>query len=142
MPLYEFEYYDDKGERQTFCEFYPISTDFSTIKSPCGNYEAKKLMATFAIHEGMTRAEKNAGTTKKRVEFAKYAKEQRDVRKKEAEPGTRAHDSNEIWVGNEKLDGVINPKSYIKKLPTTETTVLPDYAKIDRPAATPEIVPI
>jgi hypothetical protein len=140
MPLYEFEYFDEEGECFTFEDFLPATTDFTQVKSPCGKYNAVKQISSFAIGpEGRTRAEKTAGTTKKRVEFAKYAKDQREVRKKNSDPGTRAHDSNEIWMGNENLKGVINPKSYIK---SKHTTVAPPEASQPRPAMTPEVVNI
>ena len=44
MPLYLFEYYDDKNERHEFKDFYDVGTDFSAILSPCGCFKAQKII--------------------------------------------------------------------------------------------------
>jgi len=139
MPLYEFEYYDDNGDRFVFEDLFPSTADLSAIKSPCGKYDANKVPSSFAIQEGMTRKEKVSGTTKKRREFAQHCKSVRETRKKDAAPGTREHDSNELWMGNENLKGVLNPKSYIKSKHTMEA---PTQASQPRPVMTPEIINI
>ena len=77
----------------------------------------KKLPPTgISSGEGLTLNQKKAGTTKKRVEMGKFMKDQRTVRQKSYEPGTRQHDSNEIWTGTEGTDGITQtPISKIEK---------------------------
>jgi hypothetical protein len=107
MPRYDFEYYDDSGQRHVFEDICSVNYDFSSKKSPCGKYDAIKLPPTGVISaNGLTLNQKKAGTTKKRIEMGKFMREQRTVRKKNYEPGTRQHDSNEIWTGTEGTDGV------------------------------------
>ena len=107
MPLYDFEYVDDQGEKHVFSDFYSVNHDFSTVMSPCGKYPAKKMIPTgISFSEGLTIGQKVAGTTKKRIEMGKFMQEQRNVRKKNYAPGTREHDSNELWTGNEGKDGI------------------------------------
>lgn len=107
MARYDFEYNDENGVRHVFEANYPINYDFTTVKSPCGNYVAKKLdNFSFASKFGLTRKQKEAGTTSKRVEMGEFMKEQRKKRKNAYEPGTRQHESNELWTGTEGSDGV------------------------------------
>lgn len=110
MPLYEFKYVDDSGEQHHFEEW--VGADdadaIAAVRSPCGRFPATRVFSAPPMRQGMTAAQKRAGTTKKRVEFSDYAKEQREVRKKESDPGTRAHESNEFWVGNESFKGVLS----------------------------------
>lgn len=110
MPLYEFKYVDDAGETHYFEEWVAAAepTALSAVKSPCGKYAATRIFSAPPMRQGMTAAQKKAGTTKKRVEFSDYAREQRHVRKKESDPGSRAHESNEYWVGNENFKGVLS----------------------------------
>jgi hypothetical protein len=113
MPVYVFEYYDEKGERHIFEEMFPVSSDFEQVTSPCGKFKAHKIPAVFNNTMGMTAAQKRHGTTKNRIEMGKFMQEQRDVRKKNYAPGTREHDSNEMWTGVEGKDGItqmpVNP---------------------------------
>ena len=107
MPLYLFEYFDDEGERHEFKDFYNFNHDFTLVKSPCGLYDAQKILSTeMAVQNGMTAAEKNQGTTKQRIEYSKFMREQKLIRKKTYDPNSREHKSNEIWTGNEGKDGV------------------------------------
>lgn len=107
MPLFEFEYYDDDGKKHIFEEFYPIGYDFSDVKSPDGKFKANKLISSGITSAfGLTNAQKKAGTTKNRVDTANFMKLQREKRKKEYAPGTRQHESNELWTGTEGTDGV------------------------------------
>jgi hypothetical protein len=124
MPLYEFKYVDDAGEAHYFEEW--VSADdagaLAAMRSPCGNYEASRVFSAPPMRQGMTAAQKKAGTTKKRVEFADYAKEQRSQRKKESDPGSRARESNEFWVGNENFKGVLSAEPALNagpKLPAS-----------------------
>ena len=106
MPKYEFEYYDDKGARHIFEDLYPYSHDFTIVKSPCGKYDAHRIPSTFNVAEGLTANQKVSGTTKKRVEMGKFMREQRTVRQNNYDPGTKEHDSNELWTGVEGKDGI------------------------------------
>jgi hypothetical protein len=66
---------------------------------------------------GDNRQIKKAGFNGKRQEIANWAVEQRRVRKKENEPGTREHDSNELWMGKENFNHVLDTsKSLLKKV--------------------------
>ena len=107
MPLYLFEYYDNENIRHEFQDFYSVNEDFNAINSPCGLYKACKIISDcFAMQGGMTATEKNSGTTKQRVEYSKFMKAQKEIRKKNYSPDTREHKSNEIWTGKEGLDGI------------------------------------
>lgn len=108
MPLYRFHYINENGEDFTFEELFSINEDISNIMSPCGKYKASLIIGPFSSSEGLTARQKHAGTTKSRVDTAKYMKEKRDIRKKNYAPGTRQHDSNEIWTGTETSDGLID----------------------------------
>jgi len=107
MPLYLFEYYDEDKKRHEFQDFLNISDDFNNVKSPCGNFNAKKIISnSIASNYGLTAAEKDKGTTKQRSEYSKFMREQKQIRKKTYAPGTRENNSNEIWTGKEGRDGV------------------------------------
>ena len=107
MPLYLFEYYDDKNERHEFKDFYDVGTDFSAILSPCGCFKAQKIISDqFSMQTGMTASEKKQGTTKQRSEYSKFMRNQKNIRKSTYTPDSREHKSNEIWTGKEGLDGV------------------------------------
>lgn len=77
----------------------------------CGISTDQRIYTGFAVHEGMTANQKRAGATKRRMEFTKYAKDERTKRKKNAEPGTMDAVSNELWTGKENLKGVMSPKA-------------------------------
>jgi len=93
-------------------KFYTVSMSLKDYKSeiacPCGkeNAMAKRVFNVPAVHHGMTANEKIAGTKKERVEYGKFMKDQREIRKKEYGPETREGVTNELWTGNEGLDGV------------------------------------
>jgi hypothetical protein len=117
MPNYEFEYTDKDNQVHYFEQWVDANRQdlVSEMKSPCGNYPAKRLWTAPPVHQGMTVKEKTSGTTKYRKEFASHAKEQRYERKKNAEPGTRDAISNELWTGGESYDRVLSAKPKVKK---------------------------
>lgn len=110
MPNYEFEYVDDKGQVHYFEQWVDANRQdiVSEMKSPCGQYSATRLWSAAPMQMGMTSREKIAGTTKYRKEFTTHAKLQREERKKNAEPGSREHVSNELWTGNESFKNVLS----------------------------------
>lgn len=73
----------------------------------CGSKNTQRHYSSFAVHYGLTASQKSAGTTKKRVEMGQFMHDQKNKRKKEHAPGTREHDSNELWLGNEFKNGVL-----------------------------------
>jgi hypothetical protein len=107
VPIYTFEYFDDNKEKHVFEAVYPYDYDFETVKSPCGNYNARKIPSLGGtVKTGLQHKEKKAGVTNKRKEVGNFMKEQRRKRKSTYEPGTREYDSNELWTGQEGKDGV------------------------------------
>lgn len=107
MPLYSFEYVDDCGEVYEFDAFFSMDDDLSQVTSPCGKYHATKIIAQdIAVINGMTAKEIKAGTPKQRVEYGKFMRDQREIRKKVYEPGSIEHESNELWMPNTGTDGV------------------------------------
>lgn len=116
MPIYLFEYIDGEGQTHKFEQLCGVNDDFDSIMSPCGNYKAVKIIAPFNISSGVdtpTAFERSCGTTKRRKEFTSHVKQLRDDRKKNSEPGTRAHDSDELWIGNETIE---NKKPQVSKV--------------------------
>ena len=107
MPLFEFEYYNEEGDRILFEDLYPAGSDLSNIMSPCGKFLAKVVPSMINSSQGLTLREKIAGTTKKRVESSRFMRNQRDRRKKIYHPDSYQGSSNEIWTGVEGKDGVI-----------------------------------
>lgn len=113
VPTFEYRYVDGAGEVHFFEKNVPYSA-FDTVDkmmSPCGNYAATRVPAIPATHQGLTATEKSAGTTTRRRDMAGWTRDQREKRQRSADPGTRARESNELWLGNENLSGVILPKS-------------------------------
>ena len=93
-----------------FEQSFPMTTDFSQVKATCPDCDGnntQKVMSTFAVHYGLTNNEKTAGTTKRRKDVGAYMRDARDIRKREARPGTKDAVSNEIWTGSEVTRGVI-----------------------------------
>ena len=85
-----------------------ISSESRPQCPACSGVNTRRILTPFAIHYGLSAAEKTAGTPKKRVEMAKHLKAERDIRKKNAQPGTQAAISNEIWSGGALPKGVIS----------------------------------
>jgi hypothetical protein len=120
MPLYSFMYVNENGEEICFDEFLPLSECDKPVYAPDGKTLAKRILSTFAIHNGLTAVEKTAGTTKRRVDFAGFSKDQMQKRKKQADPGTRAYDSNEYWLGGESFKNVLSHDPIKKTQETKE----------------------
>ena len=74
----------------------------------CKTVSSSRIYFGFAVHEGLTAAEKGAGTTKHRADLGKYMRSERTKRKENAEPGTKDAISNELWTGTEAKRGVIS----------------------------------
>lgn len=108
MPTYDYEYADDNGDIHEFEQFIPLSEfeRVDEVMSPCGCYKATRIFNVPGTQNGLTAAEKRSGTTRKRLDMAKWTRDKRVKRKKQAEPGTRDKDSNELWTGSEDLSGV------------------------------------
>jgi hypothetical protein len=107
MPLYEFAYQDENGDEQRFETFMNASDYKAEIPSPCGQFIAKRVFTSVPTHFGLSAAEKAVGVTNRRKEFGKWGKDMREKRQREHAPGTREHDSNEIWTGGENLKGIL-----------------------------------
>lgn len=105
MPRYEYAC-ECNGERKTFMMRFSLSEYKPEIPCPCGNGVARRIFSDVAVHQGLTAAEKSAGTTKTRKEMGEFMKDQRSVRKKTYGASTREGQSNEIWTGKEGLDSV------------------------------------
>lgn len=121
MPTYEFKCrkcLDENNELFVFETYMPIYKDqdkkeFNDISKAvcprCNENTDYRVYGSFTMTTGMTLSEKNFGATKQRVETTKYLKEERRKRKREYDPGTRAHDSNELWTGN-NVKGITDVK--------------------------------
>ena len=118
MPLYVFGYTDENGDEFEFDEFVSLA-DMEAgkkVMSPCGNYEAARVFTPFSIGaEGPTRREKEAfvggkKTLSERRELSSHVREMRDIRKKAADPNSRAAKTNEFWTGSEDVGGVVRRK--------------------------------
>lgn len=72
---------------------------------PCGKGTMKRIYDSFATKEGRTLNQKKQGASERRIESSKWMKDEKDKRKKSAPPGSREHDSNEFWLGNEFKTG-------------------------------------
>lgn len=82
--------------------------DETNVSCPnCGSKNTKRLISSVGFVMGMTAAQRSSGTTSKRLDMANYMRDQRDKRKRQYAPGTKQHDSNELWTGNEIKDGVL-----------------------------------
>jgi len=73
----------------------------------CAN-QSKRVFTTVSIHQGRTIAQKQSGASSKTIEHGKYMKDAREKRKRNHDPKSREAQSNELWVGSEVQDGVIN----------------------------------
>jgi hypothetical protein len=87
----------------------------------CGKQSKTRIYTPPAIHMGMTAAEKSAGTTKQRVDYAKYVRDARDKRKRQADPNSRDAKSNELWTGSEVERGVISGPNSVEKAGSPQT---------------------
>lgn len=116
MPNYEFEYTDNEGQTHYFEEWVDVNRRelIDEMKSPCGQYPAKRVWTVPSVHEGMTLKEKTSGTTKYRKEFSNYARSQRESRKKNSDPNSREAISNELWTGNESFKNVLSAEPKVK----------------------------
>ena len=102
MPTYDFKCLQCSEEKNKFNIKQSVSEYTGEAICPnCGTKTTCRIYTPVAVHWGLTVAEKIAGTTKQRFEMGKHVKDQRDNRKKNAEPGTREAESNEYWVGGE-----------------------------------------
>jgi putative FmdB family regulatory protein len=112
MPIYQFKCSKCKKNNNKDCIFeiqQSMSEYSGKAECPeCGKLSKKRIFNTFAIHQGLNACEKIAGTTKQRFETGKHMKNERDKRKKNAEPGTKDAISNEYWTGTEGDRGVIS----------------------------------
>lgn len=124
MPLYEFSFCDDDGIEHQFEEFVSLADIEAKkpIMSPCGTYEAKRLLGNITFIYGPTLAEKRQFVSGKRSladrkEMTQLVRQQRDERKRTAEAGSYAAQSNELWVGSEKTEGLIDQDKKIKSNP-------------------------
>ena len=117
MAMYPFECQtcvDEDDNRFQFTLRMAIK-DYNPQQScpTCGG-ECRRILTVPAIHEGLTAAEKTAGTTRNRKDSGKYMKDAREKRKRAYGKGTREGDSNELWTGNEKRDGAFKGPSDFK----------------------------
>lgn len=116
MPTYEYAYEDRDAIEHRFTASMTVSEYKAEIPSPCGEYTARRVFTPVATHLGMTAAEKTLGTTKSRKEYGNWAKDMRAKRKAQHAPGTREHDSNEIWTGGEDLKGILPEDRMVKNV--------------------------
>ena len=65
----------------------------------------KRIFDSFATKEGRTVNQKKLGASEKRIDSSNWMKDEKNKRKSKAPPGTREHDSNEFWLGNEFKNG-------------------------------------
>lgn len=119
MPIYDFKCLkcsDEKNENISFAITKPVAEMPTEAECPeCKSISKSRLYTPFAVHYGMTRVEKQAGTTKQRFDNGKRMRDERDKRKKQAEPGTKDAISNEFWTGTEVERGVIDTPEHMKK---------------------------
>ena len=111
MPIYEYKCFKctKKNKENVIFEITQrMNDDHSQAECPiCGTISTTRIFTPFALHEGLSQAEKSAGTTKHRADLGKFMKDSRDKRKRTAEPGTKDAISNELWTGSEVQRGVI-----------------------------------
>lgn len=130
MPLYEFKCLgctennrqirldlQEKGEIRTienYCDDYTFTIKGSMSAPPveatcpeCNQITQSKVFS-FSVQYGLTREDKEFGTSKGRLDYAKHIRNEREKRKKTAKPGTKDYDSNELWTGTETERGVIS----------------------------------
>jgi hypothetical protein len=105
MPRYEYICTCD-GDQKLYIVKLSFSEYEPEIPCPCGNGVAKRKFTHVNVLHGLTANEKKFGSNKNRKDMAEFVKDQRDVRKKSYDPGSREAFTNEIWTGKEGLDGI------------------------------------
>ena len=113
MPLYDFKCSacsEKHSEEYIFTLSMPMSADRSTVScDACGNSApVTRVFSVPSFCNGLTAAEKSAGTTKQRFESGKFMRNEREKRKRAYGPNTREGQSNELWAGP-LPEGMKNP---------------------------------
>ncbi len=107
MPKYRFQCSNNECELNFDIN---MSSDEYQSKQICPDCDSisERVFTVVAVHQGKTIAQKKSGVSSKTIEHGKYMKDAREKRKRNYDPTSREAQSNELWVGSEVQDGVIN----------------------------------
>jgi putative FmdB family regulatory protein len=115
MPRYQFRCPSE--ECGNIFDVYMSAEEYTDIHAcPDCQIDAKRVFTTISVHHGRTLSQKKAGASLKTIEHGKFIKDARDKRKKNYGPESREGQSNELWVGTEVQDGVVNAPEKNKKV--------------------------
>jgi len=107
MPKYQFRCSNE--ECSDIFDIRVSADEYSAEQNcPKCNKFAKRVFTTISIHQGRTLSQKVSGASLKTIEHGKFMKDARDKRKRNYDPKSREAQSNELWVGSEVNDGVID----------------------------------
>jgi putative FmdB family regulatory protein len=107
MPKYKFRCSNE--ECGSDFDIQVSASDYSPEQiCPDCSGAAKRVFTTVSIHHGRTLAQKKSGASLKTIEHGKHMKDAREKRKRNYDPTSREAKSNELWVGSEISDGVID----------------------------------
>ena len=110
MPQYDFKCKacsEKAGETIVFSATQGMNDERVAACPDCGEESRVQIFSSFTIHEGTTRAFKEMGVPKERIEKGKFLRDARDKRKREYGPGTYEGESNELWTGSHVPKGIV-----------------------------------
>lgn len=106
MPKYQFKCSNEECNNVFDIR---VSVDEYCAEQSCPTCQnsAKRVFTVISVHQGRTLSQKTSGASLKTIEHGKYMKDAREKRKRNYDPKSREAQSNELWVGSEVNDGVI-----------------------------------